>query len=240
MNVLTLDTSTERGAIGLALRSGAVFTGTTEGGRRHGRDLIPAVDAILRAAGIGLRDVQLLAVGVGPGSYTGLRVGLTAAKTLAYATGAALIGLDSLHAIACNAPAEARRVAVVADAQRGQIYVAEYVQQSPGRLVSAGDVRIEPLAEWLARLEPTTAVLGPALDAPRIRTALPPGLDLHDSALNYPTGIGLIELARDAWTSGRRDDPWLLEPRYLRQSSAEEQWNARTGARSDETPLPSS
>ena len=51
-----------------------------------------------------------------------------------------------------------------------------------------------------------------------------------DPALNYPDGHRLIELAREAWASGRRDDPWLLEPRYLRQSSAEEQWDARTSA----------
>ena len=128
MNVLTLDTSTEHGAIGLAVRSGEVVVTSTEGGRRHGRDLIPAVAALLRTAGVALRDIELIAVGVGPGSYTGLRVGLTAAKTLAYATGAPLIGLDSLHAVACNAPADSPRVSVIADAQRGQLYIAEFTR----------------------------------------------------------------------------------------------------------------
>jgi tRNA threonylcarbamoyladenosine biosynthesis protein TsaB len=228
MNVLTLDTSTERAAIGLSVRSGEVFAATTEGGRRHGRDLIPGVAAILRVAGLRLRDIELLAVGLGPGSYTGLRVGLTAAKTLAYATGAPLIGLDSLHAIACNASVGASRISVIADAQRGQLYVAEFVRVDGIRLEPTRACQIEPLAAWLARLDPSTAILGPALDSPRIRSALPTGLEIGDSALNYPVGHRLIELARETWSSGRRDDPWTLEPRYLRDSSAEEQWNARS------------
>jgi tRNA threonylcarbamoyladenosine biosynthesis protein TsaB len=239
MNVLTIDTSTEHAAIGLSVRSGAVFSAATAGGRRHGRDLIPCVAGILRAAGLRLRDLDLLAVGLGPGSYTGLRVGLTAAKTLAYTTGAPLIGLDSLQAIACNAPADASRISVIADAQRGQLYVADFVRVDVSRLESVRACQVEPLAAWLARLEPATVILGPALDSPRIRSALPVGLEILDSALNYPVGHRLIELARESWSSGRRDDPWTLEPRYLRESSAEEQWNARTEPLTNKSILPS-
>jgi len=194
---------------------------------------------MLRVAGITVRDVDVLAVGLGPGSYTGLRVGLTAAKTLAYATGATLIGLDSLHAIAFNAPVHASRVSVIADAQRGQVYVAEFVRRPLSGFDIVRATHIEPLGEWLAQLDPATLALGPALDSPRIRSALPEGFALLDSALNYPSGERLIELARETWASGRRDDLWRLEPQYLRQSSAEEQWNARTLTSSDENTAPS-
>ncbi len=133
-----------------------------------------------------------------------------------------------------------RAVSVIADAQRGQLYVAEY---RPGdgcrRLVTSRACQIEPFAAWLARLEPATVVLGPALDSPRIRSALPAGFEIRDSTLNYPDGHRLIELARETWSSGRRDDPWTLEPRYLRQSSAEEQWIARTDRHADESTPPS-
>jgi tRNA threonylcarbamoyladenosine biosynthesis protein TsaB len=227
MIFLALDTSTERGAIGLIARSGQVYVSSTESARHHGRDLIPRLAAILREAGASIRDVDALAVGLGPGSYTGLRVGLTAAKTLAYATGAALIGLDSLDAIARNAPDDAPRISVIADAQRGQVYVAEYARESHNRLLCTRSCQIEPLRVWLGRLEPGSLVLGPGLDSARIRSALPAAFDFPDSALNYPVGHRLVDLARDTWSTGRRDDPWLLEPRYLRQSSAEEQWDAR-------------
>ncbi len=71
---------------------------------------------MLADAGLALRDIELIGVGLGPGSYTGLRVGVTAAKTLAYVTGALLVGFDSLEAVARNAPDQASRVSVVADA----------------------------------------------------------------------------------------------------------------------------
>jgi hypothetical protein len=76
-------------------------------------------------------------------------------------------------------------------------------------------------------------VLGPALDSPRIRAALPPGFNLPDIELNYPSGHRLIELAHDVFATGKRDDHWLLEPRYLRQSSAEEQWDSKSPRRTD-------
>jgi tRNA threonylcarbamoyladenosine biosynthesis protein TsaB len=227
MNFLVLDTSTDRGVIGLLLQSGQVFTSSTETARCHGRDLIPRLADNLREAGKSLGDVDVLAVGLGPGSYTGLRVGVTAAKVLAYATGIPLIGLDSLQAMAKNAPSDATRISVIADAQRGQLYVADYVRTPDDGLVCARECRIEPLHAWLARLEPGTFVLGPGLHSPRIRNALPAGFAIPDPTINYPVGQRLIELARESWFSGRRDDPWLLEPRYLRQSSAQEQWDSR-------------
>ena len=77
-------------------------------------------------------------------------------------------------------------------------------------------------------------MLGPGLDSPRIRERHPRRLlDIPMPRLNYPDGHRLIELAREAWASGRRDDPWLLEPRYLRQSAAEEQWDSRNPQRLD-------
>jgi tRNA threonylcarbamoyladenosine biosynthesis protein TsaB len=233
MIFLALDTSTERGAIGLSVRSGAVFASSTETARHHGRDLIPRLADTLREAGLSIRDVDALAVGLGPGSYTGLRVGLTAAKTLAYAIGVSLVGLDSLEAIARNAPGEASRISVIADAQRTQLYVAEYGRAPDDRLICTRVCQIEPFHAWLARLEPGTFVLGPGLDSPRVRSAFPAGFDFPDSALNYPEGHRLIDLARETWSTGRRDDPWLLEPRYLRRSSAEEQWDSRKAAVAD-------
>jgi tRNA threonylcarbamoyladenosine biosynthesis protein TsaB len=228
MNFLVLDTSTERGAIGVTAPSGSRHVATTDRGRRHGRDLIPSVAATLRDAGLTANEIGVIAVGLGPGSYTGLRVGLTAAKALAYATRASLLGLDSLEAIALNAPAEWQHVSVIADAQRRQLYVADFVREEfAGPLHRVGATRIESLTAWLERLKPKTLALGPALESPRIQSSLPVGLLNLEPELNFPDSHRLIDLAIQSWAAGMRNDVWLLEPNYLRQSSAEELWDAR-------------
>jgi tRNA threonylcarbamoyladenosine biosynthesis protein TsaB len=228
MNLLVLDTSTERAAVGLSTKAGRVYLAATEAGRRHGRDLIPRVAAVLDEAGLTAGEVDVLGVGLGPGSYTGLRVGVIAAKTLAYVTGAVLIGLDSLEAVGRNAPAEAMRISIIGDAQRGDLYVADLVRQTPGATpVPTQPTHIERLSDWLVRLEPEHLVLGPGLSSPQIRAAIPAELRSANSALNFPQANALIELTRDTWMSGRRDNPWNLEPSYLRKSAAEEKWESR-------------
>jgi tRNA threonylcarbamoyladenosine biosynthesis protein TsaB len=227
MNLLALDTSTERAAIAVQVARGSLHETTTEASRRHGRDLIPRVRSLLEEGGLRAGDLDVVAVGLGPGSYTGLRVGVTAAKTLAYVTGAALVGLDSLEAVGWNAPPEVLRVSVIGDAQRGDVYVADLLRPAAGaplRPISAS--HIEPLSAWLDRLEPGVFVLGPGLAAPRIRSALPASLVTGDPALNSPQGRHLIAMARQLLDSGQREDPWLLEPRYLRRSAAEDQWDS--------------
>jgi tRNA threonylcarbamoyladenosine biosynthesis protein TsaB len=228
MNIMAMDTSTDRAIIALSTADGRVFETVSEGARQHGRDLIPRLSSVLREAGLRALDLEAVAVGLGPGSYTGLRVGVTAAKTLAYASGAGLVGLDSLQAVARNAPPEALFVSVVADAQRGDVYVADLARPAPGTpLVAVGESHIERFAEWLERLVPGVFVIGPALESPRFRDALPSGIEAPDRAGNFPAGGPLLELAREAWQTGTRENPWLLEPRYLRRSSAEEKWDAR-------------
>jgi tRNA threonylcarbamoyladenosine biosynthesis protein TsaB len=231
MNVLVLDTSTGRAAIGLKVRSGMVYAKATDGVQKHGRDLIPCVAEVLASGGVAARDLEVIGVGMGPGSYTGLRVGVTAAKTLAYTSGAALVGLDSLEAVAWNAPGSALKVSVVGDAQRGEVYSADFTRTAAGEpLVCTRESHIEPLRNWLTRLEPGTLVLGPGLESTAIRSQVPPGLLGADATMNFPDGRPLIELLDREWKAGRRENIWLVEPRYLRRSAAEEKWESRKNA----------
>lgn len=225
MNLLALDTSTIRAAVAVATSGGVVHVATPDPARRHGRNLVPAIRDLLRRAGLGPADLAGIAVGLGPGSYTGLRIGLTAAKTLAYATGRPLVGLDSLELVARNAPEEVLRVSVIADAQRGDVYVADFARAGPSApLVRTSPTRVEPASVWSAGLIDPTLVLGPGLE--RLRIPLPGAARTADLEASVPDGIQLALLAREAWDTGRRDDPWFLEPLYLRRSAAEDLWNA--------------
>jgi tRNA threonylcarbamoyladenosine biosynthesis protein TsaB len=228
MNLLAIDTSTDRAVLALASEEGRLWVAHTDAARRHGRDLLPRLKELLGSAAKTTEALGAIAVGLGPGSYTGLRVGVTAAKTLAYVTGAPLIGLESLHAIGRNAPATALRVSVIADAQRDELYVADMIRPVPGApLVAVAETRIEAVASWLGRLEAGTMVMGPALDSPRLRASVPAALLLANEGAGGPSGESLIEMAREALAAGCRENPWLLEPRYLRRSAAEDLWESR-------------
>ena len=145
--------------------------------RRHGRDLIPRLAATLREAGVRARDIEVIAVGLGPGSYTGLRVGLTAAKALAYATGASVARSRQPRGHRAQRPGRAardlgHRRCPARAALRGRIRPGG----AAGPLLAAERSQIEPLRRLAGSLEPGTVVLGPGLQSPRIRSALPVGL----------------------------------------------------------------
>ena len=226
--LLGIDTSTTRAAVALSRPGSPPRVVPPEAGpaRRHGQGLIPSIAALLDAEGLKAGDLGAIAVGLGPGSYTGLRIGLTAAKTLAYAIGKPLVGLDSLDIIARNAPEGPIYVAVAVDAQRGDAYIAEFARTAPGApLLRLGPTRIEAVEAWSRSLGPGTLVLGPALE--KLLASWPDTLILGSIDQGHPDPARLIPLALETIEAGRFVDPFFVEPFYLRRSAAEDQWDAR-------------
>ena len=230
MIVLAIDTSTPNAALALSRNGRApriaplpAGTGTSN---RHGQGLMPALAELLAAERLKVADLDAVAVGLGPGSYTGLRIGLTAAKALAYAGSIPLVALDSLEAIARNAPDDAAEVVVVVDAQRGDAYVARFTRSEPGLPPRrTGPTTIEPVDAWAASLAAGTFVLGPSL--PRLLEAWPGSLRLGTHEQGHPDPATLIPLAIEAIEAGRTLDPFFVEPIYMRRSAAEDQWDRR-------------
>ena len=228
MNLLALDTSTPRAAVALAAGPRLLVDPgpAGDGPGRHGRNLLPGIAALLAEAGLVPRDLDAIAVGLGPGSYTGLRVGLTAAKTLAFALGRPLIPLDSFAAIARNAPPEAASILVIADAQRGDVYLGEFAPSGDGQPPRPlGPIRLVALAEWAATLPPGTWVLGAGLD--RLRVAWPDHARVGTPDQGHPAAEHLVALGLEGFRAGRFADPAGVEPAYIRRSAAEDQWDRR-------------
>src|SRR5437870_6540619 len=125
---LILETSGRIGQVALA--HGARLGGVRQldEARRHARDLAPAVRDLLAQAGWTARSLNAVIVSRGPGSYTGLRVGIMSAKALAYATGCTLVAIDTFAAIAQQAPAEVQQLDVLADAQQNRVYVQRFAR----------------------------------------------------------------------------------------------------------------
>jgi tRNA threonylcarbamoyladenosine biosynthesis protein TsaB len=198
-----------------------------EEARRRASDLALVAAELLKGQGWAARQLTAVVVGLGPGSYTGLRVGLASAKALAYGTGAAFFGIETFAAVAVRAPAEVRSLSVVGDALQGKLFRHDFRRAGNGGWEPAGPLAVVESAEWLASLRPENWVSGPAAGA--FVGRLPAGGRLADLVWREPRPADLITAARTLpWAV--TTDVWTAEPFYLRGSSAEEKAKAARSA----------
>jgi tRNA threonylcarbamoyladenosine biosynthesis protein TsaB len=223
--VLILETSSRTGQVALALGDELRGVRHLDEARRNARDLAPATAALLAEQGWRPRDIQAVIVSRGPGSYTGLRVGIMSAKTFVYATGCALLAVDTFAALALQAPPSAPRVDVLADAQQDKVYGQSFARSAEG-WQPASELAICRFADWLSARAPNAWATGPGLL--KWATHLPADVPTVDASLWEPQASSLLRIGLARYLAGERDDPWSLEPLYLRPSSAEEQWRARS------------
>jgi tRNA threonylcarbamoyladenosine biosynthesis protein TsaB len=224
--LLLIETSGRAGQVALALGGELRRARLLDETRRHARDLAPAVAEVLAAEGWTPRSVQAVLVSRGPGSYTGLRVGIMSAKAFAYASGCALVAVDTLAVVAANAPQDVMRLDVLVDAQQQKVYVQSFGRDHVGgRLEPVSPLAIEQLSVWLAGRDTASWVAGPGVRP--YRNLLPAGVRLLEEERREPRVEGLLEVGLDRYVAGRRDDVCRLEPLYLRPSSAEEKHTRR-------------
>jgi tRNA threonylcarbamoyladenosine biosynthesis protein TsaB len=214
---LILETSGRAGVVGLAVGGSVVASKALDGAKRHNRDLIPLCGELLADGGFAAKQLAGVMVGLGPGSYTGLRVGLAAAKGFALATGCEFVAVPTFHTLAAQAPADWPAVEVIADALQGSIYRQRFGNVGEtGLRPPASELQIVAFADWDDALDQGAGVTGPGAEQFRDRlTAHRVAVDCHPRA-------------EAVWRAGRTAPPltrpeWFAaEPLYLRGSSAEE------------------
>lgn len=227
MLTLAIDTSGLQGSIALVDGETCLAERSLELGGRHGQTLVPEVGRLFAEQKRTLRDCRLIGVSIGPGSFTGLRVGIVCAKTLAYAIGSPAVGVETFLAIAENTPGECAAVQVVEDAQRGDVSVGHYRREPDRSWQRAGEIAILPAEDWIAGLCRHDTVTGPLLARLQERVAqrcqtLPP-------ECWRPRARVVGKLAQRLLATEATQNPWSLEPLYLRRSSAEDKWTALHG-----------
>ena len=224
--ILGLDTSTRHGALALVdTRTGQFWTDDQVATQNHGRELVPSIGRLISTAGFRMADISGIAVGVGPGSYTGLRVGIAVAKTLAEVRGVPVVPLDSLHLPVLAAPETgAGTILSIADAQRGAVARSVYARESSSK------------GEWVRRSGPeilawadlnresialdSLLVTGPGLElAGKLG---PTGLPEAPRETWYPASKVLARWILTSYESQAPVDADTLEPLYLRPSAAED------------------
>ncbi|MEM8884864.1 MAG: tRNA (adenosine(37)-N6)-threonylcarbamoyltransferase complex dimerization subunit type 1 TsaB [Planctomycetota bacterium] len=212
--ILAIDVTGPGGGAALA-GDRDIATGLIPPDSARGRDLIPQVKRLLDDAGLALTDLGGIACAIGPGSFTGIRIGIATAATLAYAEGLPVLPLGSLHGIAAAAPAEATHVAVALNARREHVFAARFTRRD-GALEAQGDYEHVPAADFAASLPADTCVLGDAREAYEELFARFPG------TADVPVRPDVIaRLARDAFARGEGQSADTLRPMYLRLSDPE-------------------
>ncbi|GIX03854.1 MAG: tRNA (adenosine(37)-N6)-threonylcarbamoyltransferase complex dimerization subunit type 1 TsaB [Planctomycetaceae bacterium] len=227
--MLAIETSSSQGCIALADQGCVVEECLLpSSGRRHGQTLLSTIRDLLQRHHVNPCDVQVVVVGIGPGSFTGLRVGIVCAKTWCFATGARLLGVESLQACVANVPPEVADVWAVCDAQRSEWFLAHYRYDAREGWHRWSEWTIVPQVDWLRSRSEPTYVVGPGISQVPFES-LPPHLDLNREGWSLrPSASGLIRASMRRIVLSQFDDPSTLVPLYLRPSAAEEK---RLGSR---------
>jgi len=245
MNLLGIETATDVCSVALLSDDDAVAEIHLMRPRSHAEMLVPMIEHVLRLAHLSPGDVEVVAVSIGPGSYTGLRIGVSAAKGFAFGVGAQILGVPSLDALALNVSRNADEGdhLIPAHAARGdEVYAGlwrvgrEVQPDGGGSWAGEGGVTLELVretealsvsdaVEWLAALGPGRIWLagsGGQAIVTASRGAATEGADLRVSNV-HPSAAGVARLGLKMLRGGTNHDVASLEPLYLKEFIAKKQ-----------------
>jgi tRNA threonylcarbamoyladenosine biosynthesis protein TsaB len=224
MIILAIETSGETASVAVCDEAGALAVHRFGKGARHARNVMPAIDDVIRRAGLSKQRVDAVAVSAGPGSFTGLRVGITCAKTLAWALGWRAVAVPSLEVLVRNVdPAVhggCRHVCPIFDARRRKVYATLFEWDEARWADKTGVLLTEP-RELAERLTAGTLVFGTGVRAyPEVLsegkfTVGEPELEAARAEAAAQLGLELLGECKDV-------DPMALVPQYYRLTEPEE------------------
>ena len=224
MKILAFETSAKAGSVALLEDDKLLGENYQNTGLTHSQTLMTMAEDLLKSAGLTPQDVQAVAVAAGPGSFTGVRIGVAAAKGFAWGGELPCYGVSTLEAMAKSLGAWEGTVACVMDARRSQVYNALFgVKEGKlSRICEDRAISLEELGQELQNAEKPVFLVGDGsilcyntLKDSVTGLVLPPEHRMHQRA----TGVGLM--AWDMIQRGESGDGKSLEPNYLRLSQAE-------------------
>jgi tRNA threonylcarbamoyladenosine biosynthesis protein TsaB len=222
---LAIETSGKTGSIALSDDGTILAEEVFHHGLKHAAEIIPIIDRLCRGRQWGPQDIHELYVSAGPGSFTGLRIGITLAKTLAFARGTKLVAVPSVRVLVENAPPEANHALIVLDAKRDQIFTARF-ERAGGEWSEREPAHLDTLAAMLARSPRPVHLIGEGI--PFHQKFLPddPSIIITPEPLWRARAAAVAHLGSAMARRNEFTDPYLLTPIYIRPPEAEEKWNA--------------
>lgn len=229
MLILGIETATVQAGCAIGGHEGVLASAHSAKGKRHAENLTPAIEFICEQAQIELSEIGLVAVDVGPGLFTGLRVGVATAKAIAFALRVPMIGVSSLDLLAFPVRFSPRLIVAAIDARRSELYYAFY-RQVPGGVQRISEHAVgsaDDLASELLAIGEEVLLVGDG--AHRYREAFD-GLakvEIVDPGNSYPSAASLVQLAHARALREDFTQIDAIEPIYLRRPDAEINWSTR-------------
>ncbi|MGL5206446.1 MAG: tRNA (adenosine(37)-N6)-threonylcarbamoyltransferase complex dimerization subunit type 1 TsaB [Acidaminococcaceae bacterium] len=227
MLILGIDTATKVCTVSLLRDDEPIEEYEINAGMTHSEGLLPQIGQIFARTKIEKEAVDLITISIGPGSFTGLRIGLATAEAMAYCWQIPVCGVDTLKAMAYNLPVDNFILAPVLDAQKGNYYLALYEWQQ-GKLTEHQKVTVLSKDELLSRLSELAKpviILGEC--AKLAKEELPPLVKPAPWQVRMPKATSVALLGREEHNNGQRKDLFELNLHYIRRSEAEELWEKR-------------
>ncbi len=229
MLILGIESATQRVGCAIGGHEGVLAHVESNRGRRHAETLAPAIQYLCELAEVRLDEISVVAVDVGPGLFTGMRVGIATAKAIAQALRVPMIGIASLDLLAFPLHHTTRVIAAAVDARRGELFYALY-RHAPGGVQRISEPTVgtadDLLADVVALREEVLLVGDGAL---RYRDVLAEAhrAEFAEQWLSHPSAATLVQLAHPKGLREEWVNPWELEPLYLRKPDAEVNWVTR-------------
>lgn len=228
MLILGIDTSSSIGSIALRSEAGVIGLMTVSVDLTHSEGLMPAIDALLQRTRRSVHDITAVACVSGPGSYTGLRVGIASAQGIAFAHSLPCVSVNSLEVLAWAAPHAPYPICPLLIARRGWFYARFFRWAGNGPEPIGEELNIQT-DDLIKRIQEPTVLLGPGLPPHRemLRDILQEQFVELSPVFDLPRADILVELAAQAIEQGRTVPPEELLPHYLGPSQAELNWTQR-------------
>ena len=229
MLILGIDTATPQVSVAVGGHEGVLASTQSSRSRQHAEILAPSVQFTCRLARVELSEIGVVAVDLGPGLFTGLRVGVATAKAMAHALRVPMIGVTSLDLVAFPVRFSSRLIAVAIDARRSELFFAFY-RQVPGGMQRISEHQVgspdDLASEILARGEDCLLVGDGAVRYRDVFEGLAK-VEIGDEGIAYPSAASLVQLAHAKALREQFVKPWELSPLYLRKPDAEANWTTR-------------
>lgn len=230
MKILGIDTSTMAANVAVLEDDKLICEYTINTKKTHSQKLMPMIENMLKLSDLEIKDIDAIAICVGPGSFTGLRIGMATAKAMAHVNNIPLIGVNSLEILGTNMDLCNRKICSILDAQRNQVYMNKYILED-NKIKELEEISIKPIDELLEELSSNDeqwVLVGEAVYKYKEKIESISNITIPSPANNITKASSLCLVGRDKMLANEDVyNCYDINPMYIRKSQAEEQYEEK-------------